>query len=44
MTLPPDNAPVIPTPALAPDPPLVALKEQWWARFHHTPAPPRDPP
>ena len=40
VTLPPNNAPVVPATALAPDPPLVALKQQWWARFHHTPGPP----
>ena len=40
VTLPPNNVPVAVPPALAPDPPLVAVKEQWWARFHHTPDPP----
>ena len=39
VTLPPANAPVTPAPPLAPDPPLVALKERWWARWHHTPPP-----
>lgn len=40
VTLPPNNVPVALPPALVPDPPLVALKERWWAWFHHTPDPP----
>ncbi len=44
VTLPPNNVPVARAPALAPDPPLVALKERWWARFHRTPPPPPSAP
>ncbi|GJG87224.1 hypothetical protein tb265_24050 [Gemmatimonadetes bacterium T265] len=42
VTLSPNNAPVA-APPLAPDPPLVALKEAWWAWFHPTPRPPPEP-